>query len=115
MVQSRLTTAIATVILLIIIVIAIFAAITYPRQAINFDISFAIGSDSKAAMFNQQILDDKVQVVVSVQNGAALWLAQILQNGQVIWEHAAAQGEQQSYNSGWIQLVSGNYNLPLAR
>jgi hypothetical protein len=52
-----------------------------------------------------------VQVQVGVQNGASLWRAQILSGDQVIWEHSAAQGEQQSYNSGWIQLPSGNYNF----
>jgi len=48
---------------------------------------------------------------VTIQNGAALWRAQILSGDQVIWEDTAAQGEQQSFSSGWIQLPSGSYTF----
>ncbi len=57
------------------------------------------------------LLDDEVQVQVTVHSGAALWRAQIRSGDQVIWTHSAAQGEQQSYNSGWISLPSGSYNF----
>jgi len=100
-----------TAILIIIIAIAAHAAITYPRTTASISVSFTIGADSKTVTFNQPFLDDKAQIQVSVQNGAALWRAQILSGDQVIWEHSAAQGEQQSYSSSWIQLPSGNYNL----
>ena len=100
-----------TAILIIIIAIAAHAAITYPRTAASISVSFTIGADSKTVTFNQPFLDDKAQIQVSVQNGAALWRAQILSGDQVIWEHSAAQGEQQSYSSSWIQLPSGNYNF----
>jgi uncharacterized membrane protein len=100
-----------TAILIVIIAIAVHAAITYPRTTASISVSFTIGADSKTITFDQPFLDDKAQVQVSVQNGAALWRAQILSSDQVIWEHSAAQGEQQSYSSGWIQLPSGNYNF----
>src|SRR4030067_3650824 len=100
-----------TAILIIIIAIAAHAAITYPRTTASISVSFTIGADSKTVTLNQPFLDDKAQIQVSVQNGAALWRAQILSGDQVIWEHSAAQGEQLSYNSGWIQLPSGNYNF----
>jgi uncharacterized membrane protein len=98
-------------ILIIIIAVAIHAAITYPRTTATIPVSFTIGADSKTIAFDQPFLDDKAQVQVLVQNGAALWRAQILSGDQIIWEHSAAQGEQQSYSSGWIQLSSGNYNF----
>jgi uncharacterized membrane protein len=98
-------------ILIIIITIAAHAALTYPRTTASISVSFTIGADSKTVTFNQPLLDDKAQVKVSVQNGAALWRAQILSGNQVIWEHSASQGQQQSYSSGWIQLPSGNYNF----
>ena len=98
-------------ILIIIIAVAIHAAITYPRTTATIPVSFTIGADSKTIAFDQPFLDDKAQVQVLVQNGAALWQAQILSGDQIIWEHSAAQGEQQSYSSGWIQLPSGNYNF----
>jgi uncharacterized membrane protein len=98
-------------ILIIITAVALHAGITYPRTTSSISVSFTIGADSKTIEFNQPFLDDKIQVQVSVQNGAALWRAQILNSEQVIWEHLAAQGEQQSYTSDWIQLTSGTYNF----
>ena len=98
-------------IIIIVASVAIYAGVTYPRTTANIPMSFTIGADSKAAAFDQPFLDEKVQIQVVVQNGAALWRAQILSGDQVIWEHSAAQGEQQNYNSGWIQLPSGNYNF----
>ena len=61
--------------------------------------------------FNQPALDNMVQVQVSVQTGVALWRARILSGDEVVWEHAAGLGEQQSYSSGWISLPSGDYNF----
>jgi uncharacterized membrane protein len=98
-------------ILIIILAVAIHAGITYPRTTANISVSFTIGADSKTIEFDQPFLDDKVQVQVSVQNGAALWRAQIRSGDQIIWEHLAAQGEQQSYSSDWIPLPSGSYNF----
>jgi hypothetical protein len=98
-------------ILIIITAVAIHAGITYPRITASIPFSFTIGADSKTEEFYQPFLDDKVQVQVSVQNGAALWRAQIRSGDQIIWEHSAAQGEQQSYNSAWIPLPSGTYNF----
>lgn len=103
--------AFAAIVIIIVAAFAVYAGVTYPRTTVNIPVSFTIGVDSKTAAFDQPFLDDKVQVQVAVQNGAALWRAQILSGDQVIWEHSAAQGEQQSYNSGWIQLPSGSYNF----
>ena len=103
--------ALAAIVIIIVAAFAVYAGVTYPRTIVNIPVSFTLGVDSKTAAFDQPFLDDKVQVQVGVQNGAALWRAQILSGDQVIWEHSAAQGEQQSYNSGWIQLPSGSYNF----
>ena len=98
-------------IIVMVVAVAIYAGVTYPRTTANISMSFTVGADSKTVAFNHPFLDEKVQVQVGVQNGAALWRAQILSGDQVIWEHSAAQGEQQSYSSGWIQLPSGSYKL----
>lgn len=111
MVKSKSIMALAAIVIIIVAAFAIYAGVTYPRTTVNIPVSFTIGVDSKTAAFDQPFLDDKAQVQVGVQNGAALWRAQILSGDQVIWEHSAAQGEQQSYNSGWIQLPSGSYNF----
>jgi uncharacterized membrane protein len=111
---SKALMATVTIVIVIVAVFSVYAGITYPRTAVSIPISFTIGADSTTVAFDQPYLDDKVQVQVTIENGAALWEAQILSGDQVIWEHAAAQGEQQSYNSGWIQLSSGSYNFMFA-
>jgi hypothetical protein len=103
--------ALAVIVIIVVAAFAIYAGVTYPKATANISETFTVGADSKTTAFNQPYLNDKVQVQVTVQNGAALWRAQILSGGQVIWQHSAAQGQQQSYNSGWIELPSGNYNF----
>jgi hypothetical protein len=111
MAKSKPVIALATIVIIIVAAFAIYAGATYPRTTVSTQVSFTIGAESKTIAFDQPFLDDKAQVQVTIQNGAALWRAQIRSGDQIIWEHAAAQGEQQSYNSGWIQLSSGNYNF----
>ncbi len=108
---SRAVTVAVAIIIIVIIVFAVYAALTYPRPVLTIPVSFTAGIDQKNAMFDQSSLDRVVQVQVSVQNGAALWRAQILNGSSVIWSHTASLGEQQSYNSGWIPLQSGQYNF----
>jgi len=108
---SKALMAVGTIVIVIVAVFAVYAGVTYPRTTVSIPISFTIGADTKTAAFDQPYLDDKVQVQVTIENGAALWRARILSGDQAIWEHATAQGEQQSYNSGWMQLSSGSYNF----
>ena len=110
MASKALMTAV-TIVIVIVAVFAVYAGVTSPRTAVSIPISFTIGADATTAAFEQPYLNDKVQVQVTIENGAALWRARILSGGQVLWEHVAAQGEQQSYNSGWIQLSSGSHNF----
>jgi len=109
--KSKSVLGIASIVIIIVAAFAIFSGVTYPRTTTNIPVSFTIGVDSKTVAFDQPFIDDKVQVQVAVQNGAAFWRAQIKNGDQIIWEHSAAQGEQQSYSSGWIQLASGSYNF----
>ncbi len=111
MVKLKSIMAFVAMVVIIVAAFAVYAGVTYPRTSVNIPVSLTIGVDSKTSAFDQPFLDDRVQVQVAVQNGAALWRAQILSDDRVIWEHSAAQGEQQSYNSGWIQLSSGSYNF----
>ena len=109
--KSKPIIALVAIAIIIIAAFALYAGETYPRTTANIPVSFAIAADSKTTAFDQPFLDDKVQVQVTVQNGAALWQAQITRQGNVIWEHSAGQGEQTSYSSGWIELPSGSYNF----
>ena len=103
--------AVTAIAVIIIAVFAIYAGLTYPRTVVSIPVSFTVGADSTTTAFDQPFLDDKVQVQVMVENGAALWRARILNGTEIIWEHSAAQGEQQSYDSGWLQLPSGSYTF----
>lgn len=111
MVKSKTVLAVAAIIIVLAAAFTLYTGATYPRTVVNVPVSFTIGADVTTGGFDQPILNDKVQVQVAFQNGAALWEARILSGDQLVWEHAAAQGEQQSYSSGWIQLPSGNYNF----
>ena len=105
MATSKAVIALIAVAIIAVVVFGIYADITYPRTIVSIPISITIGADSTTTTVDQQFLNDKVRAQVKVENGAALWRAQILNGTDVVWEHAAAQGEQQSYNSGWIQLT----------
>jgi len=109
--KSRAIIPLASIAVIIVAAFAVYAGVTYPRTTLTIPVSFTIGADAKTTEFDQPFLDDKVQVQVTVENGQALWQAQITNKDQVVLEHAAAQGEQTSYNSGWIQLPSGSYNF----
>jgi len=103
--------ATVAVVIIIVAIFAIYGSLTYPQTLFKTNVSFAVGTDSKTIIFNQPIYDDKTQVQVTIQNGAVLWRAQILNGTQIVWEHSAAQVEQQSFDSGWISLPSGNYTF----
>lgn len=89
----------------------VYAGVTYPKTVLSSSVSFTVGFDVMSRGFNVPFLNDKVQVQVAVESGAALWTAQILNQSQVIWEHSAGQGEQTTYKSDWIELPSGSYNF----
>lgn len=76
MVKSKSVLGIASIVIIIVAAFAIFSGVTYPRTTANIPVSFTVGVDSKTATFDHPFLDDKVQVQVVVQNGAALWRAQ---------------------------------------
>jgi len=111
MTAQKTVMAIVTIVVLVVAAFAVYAGITYPRTLISIPVSFSLGAESKTTALDQSFLSNKVQVQVTIENGAALWRAQILNGSEVLWEHSAAQGEQQSYDSGWMQLPSGNYNF----
>ena len=106
------STKIVVAFLIVILgLLAFYSGWTYPRTIVSIPVSFTIGADQKTTAFSVPILDDKGEVQISVQSGAALWNAQIASGNQTIWEHSAGQGEQTSYNSGWLKLDGGNYNF----
>jgi len=109
--KLRSVIALAVIVIIIVASVALYTGLTYPRTTVSIPVSFSVGADEEIVAFDQPFLDDKVQVQVTIENGAALWHAQIRSQDQVVWEHVAGQGGQTSYNSDWIQLSSGNYNF----
>lgn len=108
------STAVKVLAALLIVIVAagaIYAALTYPRVILTIPVSLTVGVDIVNKEFDQSAFSNRVQVQVTVSSGSGLWLARILNGTQVLWEHAASQGEQTNYSSGWIELPSGNYNL----
>jgi hypothetical protein len=106
-------TVVAAIVVVVIVVagFAVYLGLTYPRTTVNIPVSFTAGIDSQNISFEQPLLMDKAQVTVAIQSGAAVWQAQILDGDQVIWEHTAAQAEQESYTSDWNDLPSGSYDF----
>ncbi len=111
MAKSKVVLAVAAIVIIVVASFAGYAGLTYPRTVLTIPVSFTVGTDISNTKFDQSVLDNRVQVQVNIQNGAALWRARILNGDQVIWEHSAAQGGQTSYNSGWIDLPNGSYNF----
>jgi len=96
----------------ILLVAAVYAALTFPRTIVDFQVSFTIGLDREQREFDVPWLHDKAQVEVAVNNGSSLWRATITNaNGNEIWSHSALQGEQTTYTSEWIALPNAAYNL----
>jgi len=112
--RSRGLKIAVAIVIVIIVAVGIFAAWTYPRTALSFPVSFAIGAQTESEGFNVPALHSMVQVQVAVSSGTALWEAKILSNDSELWSHRAAQGGQTTYNSGWMAIASGNYNFTFA-
>ena len=103
-----------TLIAIVVVIIAstsAYAVWTYPRNVVAFPVVFTAGANILTQLFSVPMLDNQVQVVIAVQSGAAIWTASILSNDNNLWSHTAAQGGQTTYNSGWMLLQSGNYNV----
>jgi len=112
--RSRGLKIAVVIIVVIIVAVGVFAALTYPKTVLSFPVSFTVGAQTVLREFNVPMLDSWVQVQVIVSSGTALWTAKILSDDSEFWSHSAAQGGQTTYNSGWMQLASGNYNFTFA-
>jgi hypothetical protein len=112
--SSALKAAVA-VIAVIVVIVAAYSLLTYPRDIVDFPVDFTVGAASEQANLDMPIWDSAVQVKVSVNRGAALWSASIVDSeGNTVWSHSAAQGEQKTYTSNWQPLAAGRYNFTFA-
>ncbi len=103
---------IAVIIIAVVAIAGFYGAFTFPKTAIDFNVIFTVGADRKLGEFDVPLLHDKVQVIVNIENGSALWNARITNsNGTEIWSHGAAQGGQITYQSGWLSVPTGRNNF----
>lgn len=102
----------AAILILIVVAVGAYAIWTFPRAVLGLPVHFTAGAQADRKEFSVPLLDNWVQVQVSVNSGTTLWIAGILgSNDSAVWTHLATQGEQTTFNSGWIQIASGNYNF----
>lgn len=115
-VQGMSTALLAFVAIIVIggATVGLYVLFTAPRSIASLTVSFGTVLDVERREFSVPILHDTVQVEVVVNSGNLLWTASILQQEDVLWTHAAHQGGQMTYQSPWVQLPSGNYNLTFA-
>lgn len=109
--MSRIVIAIALVVIVVVAVVGTYMILTYPKTVLTIPVSLTVGIGVVTKEFNVPVLDQWVQVQVSVTSGTPFWTATILNGDSVIWSHNALQGGQTTYNSGWISVPSGNYNF----
>jgi len=106
------TMKIVAVIIVVTAIAGVYAALTFPRTVIDFDVIFTVGADRELGEFEVPLLHGKVQLEVTVKSGSALWTTRIADSsGKEIWSHNAVQGDQTTYRSDWLSLPSGRYNF----
>jgi hypothetical protein len=99
----------------VLVAIGVFlGAFTFPREVLNFNVSFTIGADVKRELLEIPFMNDLVMVEVMINSGSALWNARILNGEEIVWDHSAAQGGQTTYNSEWLEISTGLYNFSFA-
>ena len=102
-------------VVLIIVIAAtafsVYAAATYPRTVVSFQVSFTIGADVRREAFEVPVMNDRVQVEIRIESGTSLWYAEIASESEKVWKHPSTQKGQTIYNSEWIELPSGAYNF----
>ena len=103
----------APLILLAVVILAAagYGALTYPKTVADINVQFSIGAESKTVEFDLPPLHDEYNVEVSVTSGNALWNARLIQGNATVWSHAASQGVQTAYQSGWLSAKPGHYKF----
>jgi len=98
-------------ILVALIVVGGYVALTYPQVVATIPVSFKFGAESKTIEFDVSPFQDKFNVDISVISGNSLWGAKLVSGNVTVWSHAASQGSQTSYQSGWLATPPGHYTF----
>jgi hypothetical protein len=94
-----------------VVAVLVYVILTYPVTVVSFPVSFSIGANTEEKEFNTPLLHGLIQVEVTISSGTTLWSASITQQDEILWDHRATQGDQTTYQSGWIQIPGGQYNF----
>ena len=94
--------------------IGFYSLLTFPRNIVDFPVSFTIGADVERVEFSVPVLHGLVQVEVVVSSGNLVWTAKILRGNNTMWVDSKSQAGQTTYRSEWTSLASGNYNFTFA-
>ena len=108
---TKKTVIIAVVLIIIVAGLGMYAAVTYPRTAVSFQVSFTVGAETRTEEFEVPLLHELFQVEVEIQSGSALWSAELTSGNNTVWSHSAASGSQTTYTSDWMQIPAGHYNF----
>lgn len=111
MALSKTLKAVVLIIVIVLAIFAVYAALTFPRTVVSFSDSFTLAFDRRTEPFTVQILQSQTLVEISIQNGTAIWNAQITSGNQTIWSHTTSQTGQMTYTSGWQPITPGAYNF----
>ncbi|MCW4031233.1 MAG: hypothetical protein NWE80_02595 [Candidatus Bathyarchaeota archaeon] len=112
--KPRIFTKVFLVAVVAVAALVVYAALTYPKTAISFPVSFIIGANLEDRELDISPLHGWAQVEVIVNSGTALWSATIKHQDETVWDHRASQGGQTIYKSSWIELSGGQYNFAFA-
>ncbi len=112
--RRRGVSSIIVAVIVLVLLIAGFSAWTYPRSVVTIPVSFTIGADVATQTFTVPVVDNAVQLEVTITSGSALWSAEIDQGNTSVFLYRTAQGGQTTYTSEWIIVGAGDYNIRFA-
>jgi hypothetical protein len=100
---------VAAVAVLVFLGAAVFAALTYPHDVVNFQILFSVGTATESKAFSLSTFGTAVQVLVAISGNDTRYTAKLLDSkDSILWIHSATE-KQGTYYSGWLKLATGNY------
>ncbi len=108
---SKTLKGVALIIVIVLAAFVVYAVLTFPRTVVSLPVSLTLGFDTKTEQFDVPILHGQVQVEINVENGTAIWHAQITSGNETIWSYTAGQTGQTTLASDWTPISPGSYNF----
>ena len=107
----------ALVAIMIVIVLAasvgFYLLLTFPRNSVDFPVSFTIGADVERVEFSVPVLHGWVQVEVVVSSGNLVWTAKILRGNNMMWVDSKSQAGKPPIEANGQAWLVGIITSPL--